>query len=122
MGSSANASPGGWQCIAVFEFDADAQVVDDLRGNAPDSCHLVIPARESPAGMRWYELYIDFGIGEAAALRLAQRQLAVIRQWADTGLLPGFRFVSCRDGLASDAPPARNDWRLRGVSGARDLN
>src|SRR6478735_6527004 len=46
----------GWQRIAVFEIDADAPIVDNLRGNAPDSHHLIIPARVSPPGLRWYEL------------------------------------------------------------------
>ena len=83
----------GWQRIAVFEIDADAPIVDNLRGNAPDSHHLIIPARVSPPGLRWYELYVDFAIGDVQAIRLAQVQLQAVRTWATSGLMPGYRIV-----------------------------
>ncbi|MBA8886366.1 hypothetical protein FHW12_000557 [Dokdonella fugitiva] len=113
---------GTWQRIAVFEIDADAPIVDDLRGNAPDSRHLIIPARESPPGLRWYEVYVDFGIGEVLAIRLAQAQLQAVQRWATAGLMPGFRLVSGVEWLTADGVRPRTEWRLDKVSGARDLN
>ncbi|HEU4664126.1 MAG TPA: hypothetical protein VFS55_08860 [Dokdonella sp.] len=112
----------GWQRIAVFEVDADAPIVDNLRGNAPDSPHLIIPARESPCGMRWYEIYVDFGIGEVLAIRLAQSQLQAVQRWADAGLMPGFRLVSGSEWLSADGTRPRPSWRLDRVSAASDLN
>ena len=119
--STSNMS-GAWQRIAVFEIDADAPIVDDLRGNAPDSRHLVIPARESPPGLRWYEIYVDFGIGEVLAIRLAQAQVQAVQRWATEGLMPGFRLVSGHEWLTADGTRPRPDLRLDRVSGARDLN
>jgi hypothetical protein len=113
---------GAWQRIAVFEIDADAPVVDDLRGNAPDSRHLIIPARESPPGLRWYEIYVDFGIGEVLAIRLAQAQLQTVQRWAAAGRMPGYRLVSGHEWLTADGTRPRPGWRLDRVSGASDLD
>jgi len=113
----------GWQRIAVFEIDADAPIVDNLRGNAPDSHHLIIPARVSPPGLRWYELYVDFAIGDVQAIRLAQAQLQAVRTWATSGLMPGYRIVdSCVESDAGGGAVRRAGSRLRDVSSARDLN
>lgn len=113
---------GSWQRIAVFEIDADAPIVDDLRGNAPDSRHLIIPARESPPGVRWYEIYVDFGIGDVQAIRLAQAQLQAVQRWADRGQMPGYRLVCGDEWLGADGARPRPAWRLDEISGARDLN
>lgn len=111
-----------WQRIAVFEIEADAPIVDNLRGNAPDSPYLIIPARESPPGLRWYEIYVDFGIGEVLAIRLAQGQLEAVQRWANAGLMPGFRLVSGREWLSADGTRPRPGWRLDRVFAANDLN
>ena len=113
----------GWQRIAVFEIDADAPIVDNLRGNAPDSHHLIIPARVSPPGVRGYELYVEFAIGDVQAIRLAQVQLQAVRTWAPSGLMPGYRIVdSCVESDAGGSAIRRTESRLRDVSSARDLN
>ncbi|HEY6941480.1 hypothetical protein [Dokdonella sp.] len=112
----------GWQRVAVFEIEADAPIVDDLRGNAPDSPCLIIPARESPPGVRWYEIYIDFGIGEVLAIRLAQSQLEAVQRWANAGLMPGFRLINGREWLRADGTRPRPGWQLDRVKAASDLN
>jgi hypothetical protein len=116
-------SQGGWQRVAVFEIDADAPIVDGLRGSTPDSHHLIIPARESLPGTRWYELYVDFAIGDAQAIRLAQMQMQRVRTWAASGLMPGYRVVdSCVESDPGGNTVRRSESRLRAVSSARDLN
>lgn len=117
-----NAASGGWRCVAVFDVDAQAPIVDRLRGNAPDSHHLILPARESPQGMRRFEIHVDFAIGEAPALRLAQTQVEAVRQWAAAGMMPGYRLVSGREWIPPASPAPRTARRLAGVSSARDLH
>ena len=114
---------GGWQRTAVFEIGANAPIVDDLRGNAPDSHHLAIPARVSPPGLRWYELHVDFAIGDARVIQLAQKQMHAVRTWAAGDPMPGYRIVdSCVESDASGNAVRRTETRLRDVSSARDLH
>ena len=117
-----NKSPGGWQRVALFEIDAHAAIIGELRGSAPDTHHLIIPARESPPGLRRYEIYVDFAIGDVQAMRVAQAQMQTVQKWVVAGLMPGYRIVdSCLEPDSGNAL-RRAEWRLRDVSHARDLN
>lgn len=112
----------GWQCIAVFDVDANAPIVDGLRGNAPNACHLILPAREAPAGMRRFEIHVDFAIGEELASRLARTQIEAVQQWAAAGLMPGYRLVSGSEWIRRAGATPRTGRHLASVSSARDLN
>ena len=120
--ASTNAASGGWRCVAVFDVDAHAPIVDGLRGNAPDSCYLILPARESPPGMRRFEIHVDYAIGEDSAARLAQAQVDALRQWVAAGMMPGYRLVSGREWVRPATAAPRVGRRLAGVSSARDLD
>lgn|GEM_PF-3244423 len=117
------AANADWECVAVFELDAHAPIADSLRGNASDSCHLVLPARESPPGRRRFEVYVDFAIGTKQAVLLAQEQVEAVEQWAAAGMMPGYRLLSGREWLRNAAEPQPLVRRhLASVSSARDLN
>jgi hypothetical protein len=116
--TTTNVSPGGWQCVAVFEIYADATIARTWRGNARDASHLILPSRQSPPGVSRYELFVDFSIGEELATRLANTQLQAMQQWAVAGLMPGYRLVSHRAAAVAVPQGARH---LVSVSSARDL-
>ena len=112
-------STENWQRVAVFEIDADAPIAETLRGNSRDASHLILPSRESPPGVARYEIFVDFAIGEALAMRLAQAQVQATQQWAAAGMMPGYRMISR---CAAPSVPPRNGRHLVSISSARDLD
>jgi len=112
-------STENWQRVAVFEIDADAPIAETLRGNSRDASHLILPSRESPPGVARYEIFVDFSIGEALAMRLAQAQVQATQQWAAAGMMPGYRMISR---CAAPSVPPRNGRHLVSISSARDLD
>jgi hypothetical protein len=116
--AATHSSPERWQRVAVFEVDADAPITRILQGNARDASHLILPSRESPPGVSRYEIFVDFSIGEALAMRLAQAQVQATQQWAAAGMMPGYRMISR---CAAPVSP-RNGRHLASVSSAHDLD
>lgn len=120
---SINMNPtGGWQQIAIFQIHANAPIVDGLSSNERNSPHLIIPARESPPGFRWYEIHVDFGIGQLRAIRLAHALIQTLERSAAEGMMPGYRLVSSREWLKLADLQRGVEWGQGGMSEARSTN
>ncbi|HEY6943330.1 hypothetical protein [Dokdonella sp.] len=90
----------GWQQVLVFEADGEAaDAVDAFVAGfrpVPDAGALRIePSARSPAGYQWYDGYVDFGIGERRAIRLASNLVDALER----AELPCYRLVAGREWL-----------------------
>jgi hypothetical protein len=68
----------------------------------------VDPASVSPAGCRWFHVYVDYGLGEVIARRIAQSVLSALQRCADDRLLRHYRVVVGREWLAPEELPWGN--------------
>ncbi|HEU4662613.1 MAG TPA: hypothetical protein VFS55_01140 [Dokdonella sp.] len=92
----------GWQQVLVFEADGqaggavDAFIAGFLPGldQAPGAWRIQ-PSARSPAGYQWYDGYVDFGIGERRAIRLASSLVDALER----AELPSYRLVAGREWL-----------------------
>jgi hypothetical protein len=102
----------GWQHVATFEVDGDgptlAAVSTLIGARAPDGCRIA-PAREAPAGCRWFEVHADLGIGERRVVLIAMSLLGTLQQCADEGTLKGYHLVGGRDWLRVAIARERSD-------------
>lgn len=90
--SLVNNPDGQWRQIAVVEVATAAPDMASLIGES-DSRYRVTSALASPTGYKWYEIELDFSIGEARASQAACALLRALADLGSAGIIPEYRLV-----------------------------
>ena len=98
----------GWRQVARLEVIGDApallQLIDD---ESPD--YRIEPAHNSPHGFSWFDVRVDFSVGDRRAAHTAYAFLTALQRAADDGLLPGYRLINGQEWLLIGANLDRGD-------------
>jgi hypothetical protein len=91
---------GTWQTVAIFEVDDTASTLRALTIMAePADIYRIVPSPDSPAGRRWFDVIVDFTVGERRAVRLTQALIASLEKSFKEGDIGAFRMVTGREWL-----------------------
>jgi hypothetical protein len=91
---------GTWQTVAIFEVDDSESTLHALTIMAePADIYRILSSADSPVGRRWFDIVVDFTIGERRAIRITQALIASLEQSSRTGAIGAFRLVSGREWL-----------------------
>jgi hypothetical protein len=91
---------GTWQTVAIFEVDDTAPTLYALTTIAePADIYRILPSADSPAGRRWFDVVVDFTVGERRAIRITQALIASLEHSSREGFIGAFRLVSGREWL-----------------------
>ena len=91
---------GTWQTVAIFEVDDSASTLHALTiMSEPADIYRIAPSADSPAGRRWFDVAVDFTVGERRAVRITQALIASLEQAFKDGDIGAFRMVSGREWL-----------------------
>lgn len=86
---------GRWQTVATFEVDNAASTLYALAiMSEPADIYRIVPTGESPAGRRWFDIAVDFTVGERRAVRITQALIASLEHSSRGGDIGAFRLVS----------------------------
>jgi hypothetical protein len=91
---------GTWQTVATFEVDNAASTLYALAIMSETAdIYRIAPSAESPAGRRWFDVAVDFSVGERRAIRITQALIASLEHSSREGDIGAFRLVSGREWL-----------------------
>jgi hypothetical protein len=98
----------GWRTVATIEVIDEAPVLLDLISD-DDRFYRLEKAPSSPQGCTWFDVVVDFSVGDRRAAHTAYLVLSSLRRAADRGYLHSYRLVNGDDWLKIGARLERDD-------------
>lgn len=82
-----------WWHMATIQVAENAPALAEILADL-DWGFRLDPARASPPGYHWLELYVDARRGTHRCALIAHRLLSALKSISDAGDLPGFRLIA----------------------------
>lgn len=91
----------GWKCVATFKIIGNAPSLDAALG-AIQHRYRIEPAQEASAGYSCFDVVVNFSFGERRAWQAAHAVLTALQDFANSGLVKGYRLVTGQFYFTSD--------------------